>query len=178
MKYPSVTQVLSPWVDYSRVPPDVLERAADRGRRVHALCASYAQGLWIPEIPEECAPYFESFTRWFDSSVEQVKAVEVELVDTVNGYCGHPDIICKIKGDKGLALPDIKTPQQEMKTWRIQLAAYKQLAITNRYQIDRVFSLRLDSKGGQVKITEYTDSATDFAIFLSALTVWRFMKED
>ena len=52
-RLPSVTQIISPWQDWSNVPPDRLEPAADRGSRAHDLFAAHCQGLWVPEVPEE-----------------------------------------------------------------------------------------------------------------------------
>ncbi len=101
MRLPSVTEVLSPWQDFSRVRPDVLEMARDRGSKVYQICAALALDLWVPEVPAECAPYIDSFLGWFPV-VEKVVAVEPELVCPKFRFKGHPDLICVIRGDKGL----------------------------------------------------------------------------
>lgn len=172
----SVTEIISPLADYSMVPDDILEQAQIRGTIVHQACANYAKKIWTP-IPEECRGYFKSFKNWFDNYVEKVMAVEVELVDKDYQFCGHPDLIAKIKGDLSLSLIDLKTPVTHQKIWRLQLAAYYYLAIKGDYQIKRIFSLRLDANGGNPKIQEYTESYNqDFAVFLSMLNVYRFLK--
>ena len=81
-KYPSTTQVLSPHIDFSMVPPSVMEIATARGSMVHDLCARHAQGEWIVPslIREDCKGYFDSFLQWFDL-VETVHLVEEELID-------------------------------------------------------------------------------------------------
>ena len=80
MTYPSVTQVIGRYSDFSRVPPDVLEAAKERGTRVHQVCAAMAQGLWVPDYCESGdAPYIVSFEQWFEAVVEKVIAVEPEL---------------------------------------------------------------------------------------------------
>ena len=73
MKLPSVTTVLSPFSDFSKIRPEVLKRAADRGSRVHAACAIYAKGLWA-----NCAlcpgdgPFFDSFMKWSDMVASRI----------------------------------------------------------------------------------------------------------
>ena len=157
------------------MPEAVLAHAAQRGSRVHAICAAMAQGLWVPSVPEECAGYVESFRKWLPV-VEEVVAVEVELVDENLGFLGHPDLIVRMRGDRGLSLTDLKTPAGVSPLWKCQLAAYKHLAEVNGYPISRVFSLRLSPTGAAPKLDEYRDSPRDLAAFLSALNAYRYFK--
>jgi hypothetical protein len=173
---PSVTQVLAPFVDYSRVPAHVLEAASERGSRVHAICAAKLLGVWHPPVTADVAGYVRSFEGWA-RVVSDVVLVEPELEDTALGYCGHLDLVCRIRGDKGATIVDLKTPATCMLSWRAQLAAYRNLAETNGHQISRVFSLRLDKAGGRAKVDEYTGTVrADFAGFLSALNAFRYFK--
>ena len=56
---PSVTQVLSPFADFSQIPEGVLEYASWRGTEVHRLCACYAKGLpIIGDVKPSCAGFF------------------------------------------------------------------------------------------------------------------------
>jgi hypothetical protein len=174
----SVTQILSPWQDWSSIRPEVLEAASNRGTRVHSLCAAYAQRLYIPRIDEDCQGYFDSFTGWFDSTVEEVIACECELVCNDNLFIGHPDAILKIRGDKTLSVADWKTPITPNRSWRIQLSTYQHLARVNGYQVDRVFPLRLSKDGKKPIVNEYSGTASrDLAVFLNALTVYRYFNE-
>lgn len=176
MKLPSVTQVLRPFVDLSKIPPDVLAAAAERGTRVHGLCAAVAQRLWIPSVPDECRGYVDSFRSWFPVVVEVV-AAEVELVDEVLGFKGHPDLIVRIEGDEGLTVVDLKTPVSTHTTWKAQLAAYHHLAEHNGHTlIIRNISLRLSWEGRPPQVDEYLHQERDFAAFLSALNAWRYFK--
>lgn len=177
MKTPSVTTVLAPYSDFSNVRPDVLEAASERGSMVHRACGAMAKGVWAPRVPDEYAGYVESFSIWLHQAVEDVLLVEPELVHPVHGYCGHPDLIVRIKGDETYSLPDLKTPAVTYKPWRVQLAAYRELSEANGYPIGRVFSVRLKKNGKPPIINEYTSSMTgDFSIFLSCLNVWKFFK--
>jgi len=176
-RFPSVTQVLAPFADYSSVPAHVLELASERGSRVHAICAARLAGLWHPPITVDVAGYVESFQRWADLAVESVSMVEPEMEDPALGYCGHLDAILRIWGDSGESVADLKTPATALRTWRAQLAAYRNLAEANGHKISRVFSLRLDKTGGRAKVDEYTGTTrADFAAFLSALNAYRYLK--
>lgn len=172
MALPSVTQVLGHYSDFSGIPESVLENAARRGTKVHAICSSHIQNLWIPEVPEDCAGFFESFKAWADGMIEDVIACEVELVHPIFQYVGHPDMIVRLKGDTTLTVLDLKTPAQKQKVWRYQVAAYKQLIESNDLgEIGRGMCLRLKKEGGAPIVDEYTTTMTaDFQIFLAALT--------
>lgn len=109
--YPSVTQVLKPWSDFSRVDLDLLNMAAARGTEVHSICAAIVQGLWYEEPRPEVAGYVRSFRDWFESSISEVCWAESKLVDEVYRFTGTPDIVVILKGDSAPSLWDIKTPE-------------------------------------------------------------------
>ncbi len=173
---PSVTEVLGVFADFSQVPEDVLAHAAARGTRVHAACAAILEGLWAPPPEPEWAGYVESFRAWLPV-VAEVVLVEAELVDEAIGYCGHPDLICRLRGDRGLTVVDLKTPAVKSKLWAAQLAAYKRLAEANGHApIDRVGTLRLKANGSPPIFDEFQHSERDFAAFLSALNAYRWFR--
>ncbi len=176
MSLPSVTQVLSPFSDFSGVRPEVLEHAAARGTKVHAVCAAYAQGLWVPKLDPEVQPYFDSFRRWFDAMVDgEANGVELEVISKAHGYVGHLDLAVSIRGDEGVSIIDIKTPATKNRLWSAQLAAYR-VAYEEHWgrAAIRVASLRLKKDGSRAIFDEYTTSAQDFAAFLSALNAYRW----
>jgi hypothetical protein len=170
---PSVTEILKPWSDFSRIPPAILEAASIRGTAVHDVCATIAKGLPVLNIPDECAGYVESFQRWFDLVVDEVLLVETRLVDTDFGYHGEPDLIVKAKHGE-IILADNKTPLQLLKAWQLQCSGYFNLADKNGYRPEKSGSLRLDKNGGIAKMTYYDNSLQDFNLFLQALTLFRF----
>lgn len=178
MTYPSVTQVLSVYQDFSMVPEHILTMASERGSRVHAICASLAQKLFVShrQITPDIEGYIQSFNQWFEY-VDEVVLVEQELIDPTLGFIGHPDLVVKMKGDQPLTLVDLKTPKIIGKTWRAQLAAYWHL--TTSIFIKRCGSLRLKQDGGFPIFDEYTDTRhADFAAFLSALNAWRYFNNN
>ena len=127
MNLPRVTALLSPYSDWSQIPPDVLDYASDRGTRAHAASLAYACGLWM-SVDEDIAGYVESFKAWHDRYVVEVLAVEKELIHPKWNYVGHCDLIARVRGYKAepvIGLLDLKTPVGASLTWMGQLAAYK-----------------------------------------------------
>jgi len=176
MPGPSVTQVLSVYADFSMVPAATLEHAAARGTAVHRACAAIAQGLWVPNLSDEAMPYVASFKQWWPL-VQEVYAVEEELVDPVYGYVGHPDLIVRLTGEDFARVVDLKTPVAKSPLWAAQIAAYINLArqvIPPGMEIKRSGTLRLSPQGKVPKYDEYTESATDFHAFICVLTAYKF----
>ncbi|MDY0188922.1 MAG: hypothetical protein RBR16_13480 [Syntrophus sp. (in: bacteria)] len=175
MTLPSVTQIISPWQDFSQIPEDVLQAACDRGRAVHGLCAARAKKLFIPPVHEDYRGYYESFVRWFDYAVVEVVAVERELIEKQLRYKGHPDLIARLRGDHCLTVIDYKTPITHKLAWCLQCAGYRRLGLGNDYDIGRNLSLRLRPDGSRALITEYSSNyAHDLAVFLNAKAVWEY----
>lgn len=178
--YPSVTQILKIWTDYSKVRPNVLEHGAYRGTEVHKSCAAIAKGLWLPPPEEELIGYIASFNNWFLRLVTEVIFVEKELIDENLCYKGHPDLLVRMKGVNGLVLPDLKTPIALQKTWKIQIASYWNLCVVNDYDVnpDYCGPLRLKQNGGIAQMDYVKNIRQKFAIFLSCLNAYRYFKGD
>jgi len=180
-KLPSVTEIIGVYNDFSAVPPDVLEFAAERGKVIHALCAGYARGLFTV-VPDELTGYFRSFQSWFDAYVKEVLVVEEEVIHPTLGYCGHPDIIARLKGispgnEDTIALIDYKTPRVHNKLWDAQVVAYAE-AIKHQYAIARCGTLRLQ-KDGSLPVMHWIDNyAQAFNCFMSMLNIWHYLNTD
>lgn len=173
--YPRVTEILSPYVDFSMVPEHLLSRATDRGRKVHAIIAAILQGLWYPKPDPECAGYIASFQTWKEQFVEEVIFVEHEFIDPAYGFMGHIDFFGKLR-KLGYGLIDWKTPLALAKAWRLQMVAYHKLLRVNNNPVDVIASLQLKPNGGIPKMVRYEDSAQDFNIFLGLLNAHNFFK--
>lgn len=174
-KYPSVTEILSPYSDYSHIPPAVLAKAAERGTLVHSYCEAISKSEWMPNPREDLAGYVQSFQRWFNMFVDEVIMSEEELEDSDLGYCGHPDLIVRSKSLGGIILIDIKTPAIVYRTWGPQIAAYERLARQDYPSINRMGSLRLDKAGKMAKFDDFTgDKISCFAAFYGALIAYKF----
>ena len=172
MKFPSVTQILSPFSDFSKIRPDVLEAAAAKGTRVHAACALICKGGWPVVAPEEQG-YVDSFLRWF-SRVEQVHHIEEEFRDEAMGFMGHPDLVVTWEGRSMVV--DLKTPVGLQKLWELQLAGYGHL-VRKGTAVEAVATLQLDPQGGIPKAHYVKNEAQAFAAFFAALQVWRYLND-
>jgi len=172
--FPSVTEILSPYIDSQWFT----DESRERGEAVHAAAAAYLQGLFVPPLKPEWKGYFESFKKWSDI-IDEVILTEERLTDTAMGFTGQPDMIIRIKGDTGYSLPDIKTGQSKLKVWEIQSAAYRHLAKTVK-GIDTIrgFPVRPKPDGsGVLPVGDYARNYTnDFNIFRSALNCQRYFK--
>ena len=170
MKLPSVTQIISPYSNFSGINPEVLANAAARGDRVHQACAAYALDFPTNGLEDEDVGYFESFREWFDASVVHVIAIEGLFEDEILGFCGHPDLLCIIDGDgHNKTVVDYKTPRLLSPAWPIQLSAYAHLT-----KAQRAFSLRLNPDGKKAIVDEVEDIKRHFAIFLNCLSAWKY----
>lgn len=174
MIIPSVTETISPWADFSKIPPSVLQAAADRGTAVHKLCARYAAGEFVVCDDNSLIGYYRGFTDWFDSMVSEVILIEERLVDDSFGYHGMPDLVVHLKSGEN-ALVDLKTPITSQRLWQIQIAAYRHLVEKSGHKIDKAGSLQLSPEGKTAKMEWYEKGAQDFNVFLSALNVYRFL---
>ena len=72
-KYITVTRAIPKPEGLSKVHPDVLDHASERGKKAHAAVNGYCYSLqnpasmhWSPPIDEEIIPYFESGKQWID----------------------------------------------------------------------------------------------------------------
>lgn len=173
--FPSVTEVLRPYQDFSGVLPEKLDIATRRGSRVHTVCLAIAGGRWAPPLPEEYEGYRQSFQWWLDSCVTRVYEVEPEWEDEVLGFIGHPDLIVHMKGDRKLTVADLKTPVALKRIWRMQLAGYGRLAEVNGYEIERVGTLRLKANGGFPIFDHFKDRAVALGALVGALAARRYV---
>lgn len=174
--YPSVTQVLSVYQDFSNVPPATLDYATERGIAVHRACAAIALGLWNPRrISSDCKGYIKSFRHWFDDYVAEVLLVEQSLTDETFGYTGTPDLIARM-GNLQVAVIDLKTPLAWQPVWSGQMAAYLRLAQVNGYSANKAFTLQLHPDGKMPKATYLDDEANALAAFLGALQGYKYFK--
>lgn len=183
--YARVTEILAPYNDYSHIPPDVLQRAADRGTRAHEYCRQYA-AAWalhaadmfdVDEIASDCMPYVMSYIQWHDANVKHVSHQEQRLNCDVIRISGQLDMIVTLHYDD-LSIKtviDLKTPQDAKKSWPLQLAAYQYLAEQNGITVHRRAVLQLPKNGGKATLINYDDDQNDLRLFLGAVDLyWHF----
>ena len=174
---PSVTQILKPLVDFSMVPPAVLEHARARGVAVHKcvqldIIDDLDEGSVAPEI----AGYLAAWRKFRTEG--QVKAAdfgepEKPMFHPAMRFAGTPDVPLFFGGK--WAVLDIKTASALSEPWALQTAAYKELINANtqagEHKIEDRYSLRL-REDGTYKLDQFKDKS-DFGVFLACLTVYR-----
>lgn len=172
-----VTEVMSPYTDFSMIQPDVLDYASSRGTRVHNLIHEKLKGKWIPPkaIADDIKGFIASFGRFQNDMILETVFSEKTFISKLYGLTGTLDFGGYLNDrPNDFTILDWKTPLATQPTWKGQLSAYKFLAW--EYEPKRIGSLRLDPKGGAAKITWYEDSAEAWEAYLCALTAYRYFK--
>lgn len=163
---PSVTQVLGA---YCRVDPRYYSPgAAERGTKVHDLCAAYCRGEYQYRLSEtEEEHYASGFADWnFNSGA---KPLEIEqMVDHRlfgHRYAGRFDLIAEIYGRR--VMVDIKTGATQ--PWHVaQLVAYM-IACPD---VRGALNLYLSPTGYHERWYTGTEMAAGCSTFAAALAAW------
>jgi hypothetical protein len=129
--FPSVTQVISPLIDFSMIPPHVLEKAAAFGKNVHKAIELYLLDELDPNIDPALVPPLEAFKRWQDKEGAEFFLTEWPRIETPMAhkrlkYAGMPDLDFLY----GPTI-DIKTRKYNKLTDPIQLEGYGELSRAN-----------------------------------------------
>ena len=174
----SSTQVLSKYIDWSKIPRDHLIKAQDRGTRVHAACSALCNNLFYNNLLPEEKGYLDSFRKWKEKYIKKIFWTEKRLYCDKLNFTGQPDIYCEIE-DGRRAVIDLKTPAGLGATWNLQLASYRYLIVENNEgEPDIGISLRLIANGSMAKAKDYEYNAQDFVAFLNALAAHRYILGD
>lgn len=175
---PSVTAILAPLVDYSRVPIGILEQARQRGEAVHAACDRYNRGELdedgIAALPDPVRVRFDSYRKFLGDTGAEPIASELRVASRRLQYAGTLDVLVlwKKRGRHLRALCDLKA------TWEIPDAVGPQtfgygLAYTEctGLPIEARFCVQLDPRHyGYRPLTDPSDDVT----FRSCLNIHRW----
>ena len=160
--------------DFSRIAPDVLEHARQRGTAVHAACHFLDEGdLDWATVSTEIEPYARAWERFKADTGVQIIEIEKPRYHATIGLAGTPDRVVILGGKKGII--DLKTYKPDVVTG-VQLAAYSYLEFGPQPTWDepKRFGLWLKDDG-KYSLTEYTDRG-DEAAFMSCLTITKFKR--
>ncbi len=163
---PSVTQILRGLDDFSKVPARVLEKARDRGSRVHAACNLDVLGtLDENTVDDEVAPYLAQFRRFLLESGFMPTLTECRVYDENLWYAGTLDVFGDLPGCidvqidiKSGAIPRSVGPQTAAYTNGL----YKRAGLMTR----RRYTLKLEAGKYSLILLDSTD---DFGAFCQAL---------
>lgn len=180
-RIPSVTEILglAGLSDFSGIPKDVLENAADRGKWAHYFCDLIDHGIEDDqlniefEVPEEVWPRIHAYRRFLaESGFEPIES-EYVVVSKAFQFAGTVDRIGMLPG-VGRVLVDLKLPVMASPAWNLQTAgyafAYEESA---SFKIDGRYSLQL-SKEARYSLKPGGDDLTDLNDFLAAVRVAHF----
>lgn len=168
---PSVTKILSPYVDRRWFKKE----HTDRGSACHDFMHAYALGLpyYGNNFNPLWKPYVESGKKWYDENVARVIMAE-ERLQIDGDYCGQLDLVIQMHSGL-IALTDWKTSVAQSKTWKFQLAGYQYLVEVNKgIKIDVRISVRLRRDFGKdCLVNEYRNYEYDLGIFNCAKAVYK-----
>ena len=174
---PRVTDVLRPFTGYDYIPKEILEKAAERGSSVHALCAGIAKGNWMPDtmIAPELLGYVESFKKWAAAQVKEFHVIEKRYTDVNELFTGQVDFVVKCNDGK-FYLVDLKTGAAPQKTHPVQMAAYDSLLAQNGIHVSDAMLVYLDKHGEFPNIDIVEDLGDKLEVFGAALKCYQYFK--
>lgn len=173
-----VTEVIGAFSGIDRIPKHILEKAADRGTRVHLAIEAILDGLSCSVFDEDVRPYVESW-RYYERDVLADIAnytMERRLFCTDHRITGQPDLITF--DGKTNRIVDWKATSKTYPHWELQAAAYKYLAQKSlNATIHEVQFVRLDACGKEPEVVVFKDLDRAEELFFKALDVYRYFKE-
>lgn len=172
--FSQVAKVLDPDA-FSGISQDVMDRASERGRRLHYLFAfalAHRGGHGeMPPRPEDVtlAPYYDAMVGFLDAY--QVRPVKIEepSCNRKVGYAGTPDalVVLRIMGNDMVALLDLKTGGPR-RCHRVQLQAYRRMEGYEKIRPMRTLYLKPD---GRFELVRVEENPADWAWFLCGVGV-------
>ena len=167
VRYPSVTQILAPLVDYSQVPRAVLERARKLGQAVHRMTELFdLDDLDMDDLADELRPYLTAWNKFRAETGFVPETIEKRLYHPALRFAGTPDRSGLI--NRRRAVIDIKKMLYLGPVIGLQLAAYQELFEKNGTHVEDRYALGLRADG-TYRLQPYTDKS-DWPVFLSLLT--------
>lgn len=167
---PSVTQATDWLLDFSRVPPDVLEAAARFGTAVHRMIElDVARELDEAALDARLVPYLRAWRRFLVESGFRPEVCEEVVGSKVYQYAGRLDLAGPLK--RKMALLDLKSGEVPV-TIGMQTAAYSRAA-EETLNLRGLVRYALDLKPDRYRLIP-CDGTSDLNLFLAALTIKRW----
>ncbi len=160
--------------DFSRIAPDVLEHARQRGTAVHSACHYLDEGdLDWATVSPEIEPYVRAWERFKKETGVELLGIEKPLFHATLGYAGTPDRVVNLYPHKGII--DLKTYAPDAVTG-IQLAGYSYLEFGPQPTLDAPKRWGLWLKDdGKYSLKTYEDRG-DERIFLACLDLCKWKR--
>jgi len=166
---PSVTQVLSPLVDFSGIPEHVLDAKRQLGQKVHLACQlDDEDDLDEASVEQQVAPYLAAYRAFRRDTGATVLLNEQRVFDPLMLFAGTLDRVLGLNGAKWLV--DLKTCISCPIAVGPQTAAYLRALADPSVTHRGALRLRPD---GTYRLDALTDP-NDWACFMACLTLRRF----
>ena len=158
--------------DFSKIAPDVLEHARQRGTAVHQACYFLDEGDldWATVTPE-IEPYVRAWERFKKETGVELLEIETPRYDATLGFAGTPDRIVRFGPISGTI--DLKTYKPTDVTG-VQLSAYSLLRFGVKLDPPKRWGLWLKADGAY-SLTEFSDRG-DETVFLACLTIAKWKR--
>ena len=156
IKYPSVSEIISPLVDLSGVPKANLEKARKYGIALHDTLKFYLKGTLDEEkLDSGLKLPLEGFKKFIKGKKSEIIFYEKPLYHNKLKYAGTPDLLMTD------GLYDFKSRPFNPIADPIQLEAYYQLVqITSGYKVEKkLFVLEFDLEGNVRVVNAYRKQA-------------------
>lgn len=183
---PSVSNILSPYMDFSKIPKQMLADKTAFGTSVHLYLEQYDKGLLdfdaIPDVTEPDQPDIKAIViawdKFIDPYLEKHDTMKIEhrMFSPRLRYAGTAD---RIVGD---TIIEIKTSQPR-KAVGVQLAAYANLAIENNLMVresvdgkvkDPILVSWHVEENGRYTVKTW-DYKTNFNVFMCLVTAYNWL---
>lgn len=180
---PNVTRIIAPLSDYSRIPPDVLEKARQEGNAIHSMIDMDCKGV-LDSVPEWMLGHRRAWDRFKEETGLECWVSEHKMFHPRLHYAGTSDLIGmlpKIKTVNGPAVVDAKRSLYAGPAIGLQTAAYrKQWNDTEgknlRIPEQNRFALQLGGNG-QYRLTRF-DQPDDETAFIACLHQLRWRERN
>lgn len=141
--------------DFSKIPPDVLKRAGERGSAVHKAIEDFLNSgmKTMPQLDIEYYSYWDQFTKWREerTNLLNIFGTEIRIISEKLGCKGIIDCIAEFKNidrdttDPVIALIDWKTSSNlDMFRTKCQLQLYYELLTVEYPEVaEKITELRV-----------------------------------
>lgn len=178
-EYVSVTTVLGPLSDFSRVPKSVLELKRQIGRATHKAIELYESGdLDMDSVDEAVMPYLQSWIAFRTIKPLHVIAAEKIVYSTKHRVAGRLDFNIVFDDKPGVFWQiDAKCVYAMSPATALQTAMYTEMWNEREEpRLTRRAGLQLKPDGSMAELYPY-DDRNDLNYFLNALNVYRWVQK-
>ncbi|MGR3301258.1 MAG: hypothetical protein ACUZ8I_02025 [Candidatus Scalindua sp.] len=90
----SVSQIIAPLNDFSKIPPGKLERKRQLGIEFHeAIRLHLLDDLAFDDLDPDLVKPMNTFTEWW-TGLRKIISIERPIYHKILKYCGQPDLVC------------------------------------------------------------------------------------